>query len=194
MTFDPTIPKATDLISNSQLPIQTNFAQLDTVFNNDHVQFSAGTNPGKHRRATILTAGLNPTGAGEGQLNVVNSGGRQQLYYQRESSATGTLNTPISMIGGYARVAGDGTVQAGSFNLAIAGVHATGLYDFTITRPMANSNYMVLVTVAHGDAGTTYVCNAWTVAANNFRVTVRNLNDVNVDPSFLNVLVIGETT
>lgn len=57
MTFNPAIPQATDLISNSQPQLLTNFGQLNTIFDEDHFTWNDGTDGGAdrglHRQVTI---------------------------------------------------------------------------------------------------------------------------------------------
>ncbi len=57
MTFDPNIPQPTDLISSSAVPIQTNFSQLNTIFDFNHFTWDDATaaNRGLHRKIDFPT-------------------------------------------------------------------------------------------------------------------------------------------
>jgi len=60
MTFDPNVPQASDLISDSQSDILTNFQQLNAIFGSnaaaDHYQWDAVTNAGLHKQITLPVA------------------------------------------------------------------------------------------------------------------------------------------
>lgn len=55
MTYNPGIPNPTDLISNSQSAIKTNFTQLNTIFDEDHYKWNDAetANRGLHRKVSI---------------------------------------------------------------------------------------------------------------------------------------------
>lgn len=55
MTYSPNIPAAGDRPSQSQSQIQTNFSQLNTIFDVNHVPFNDPTvaNRGKHKVVTV---------------------------------------------------------------------------------------------------------------------------------------------
>lgn len=56
--YDPLIPAANELISDSQADIQNNFAELNTLYDVDHQKWNAGTSAfrGKHRKMTFPEA------------------------------------------------------------------------------------------------------------------------------------------
>lgn len=67
MSFDPTIPQPADLLSQSQVDIQTNFAQSNAVMGIDHVNFDnslpAGSVPadrGTHQKVTLFNVSTDP--------------------------------------------------------------------------------------------------------------------------------------
>ena len=62
MTYNPQIPKAKDIMANSQLDMLTNFTQLNDIYgvNGDHVAFNASANRGKHNKVTFLSQGSDP--------------------------------------------------------------------------------------------------------------------------------------
>ncbi len=61
MTYNPAIPQATDLISQSQSQILTNFSQADTAFAIDHTAFSVLADQGKHKKSTYYEQAVDPT-------------------------------------------------------------------------------------------------------------------------------------
>src|SRR6202044_59212 len=56
MTFNPSIPNPTDLISVSQGGVKTNFTQLNIQFSGDHDGFNTGSSNGSgmHDQVTFL--------------------------------------------------------------------------------------------------------------------------------------------
>lgn len=91
MTYNPNIPQANQLISQSQAQIQTNFAQLDTVFDIDHVTFDNATagNRGKHRQSTYIQLAGDPTTAvDELAMYAKDLAGAETLYLRKESNGT----------------------------------------------------------------------------------------------------------
>lgn len=61
MVYNPNIPAASDLQSNSQSQILANFSALDTTFAEDHSGFSAVANLGLHKQVTLYEAQSTPT-------------------------------------------------------------------------------------------------------------------------------------
>jgi hypothetical protein len=64
MSYNPSIPNATDFLSVSQGQIKTNFGQLNTVFGKDHVPFDSTPNGGLHNHVTIPNVSTDPTLSG----------------------------------------------------------------------------------------------------------------------------------
>lgn len=194
MTFQPLIPAPGDYLATSQLDIQQNFQVSNTAFGKDHVAFDTVPNQGKHQRATILTGGLGVTLAGEGMLNVINSGGaREQLYYFRENNIA-AKNIPISMIGGFANVTGAGAVTGTAFNLTCAGhVAGSGKYTMTFgaTANMMDEHYVIVAT-ADTITGVVRFMTVITKTAANFTLECKGLDDLFHDPDTFSVIVMGE--
>jgi hypothetical protein len=111
MSFDPTIPLATDLLSQSQSDIQINFAQSNAIMGVDHVNFDNSlpapalgklgyltipADEGKHTfihlkrvDTTTGTPGADPvTAANESALYAKYTGTTTELYYRYPSSGT----------------------------------------------------------------------------------------------------------
>lgn len=53
MTYNPNIPLANDPFDISQVEINTNFTQLNTIFGIDHVAFNALSNQGEHKKVVF---------------------------------------------------------------------------------------------------------------------------------------------
>ena len=61
MTFNPNIPGASDLLSQSQSEIQTNFSSSNTSFGVDHYAFDSVSNNGLHQFVTTPNAAVPTT-------------------------------------------------------------------------------------------------------------------------------------
>ena len=83
MTYNPSIPQPSDLISNSQSDILDNFSVINTDFGEDHVAFTEGSNQGKHDKVTSVgqASHLAPAIA----TDIL-------LYSYEESTETGTIH------------------------------------------------------------------------------------------------------
>lgn len=91
MTFNPNIPQSTDIPAQSQAQFLTNFSQLNTVFDLDHVTFNNATaaNRGKHDKSTYVEQSGDPvTGANEVALYSKDTSGNTRLYMRQESAGT----------------------------------------------------------------------------------------------------------
>jgi hypothetical protein len=197
MTYSPTIPTALDALSQSQGDIQTNFAQINTIFQLNHVEFNNAVvgDRGKHKQVNLRAVALPVTIAGEGALYVFNTGGaREQLRYRRESN--GQEFGLTEWFGGAVRFNGAGVVLGGSiFNVAAVVRNGAGDYTITFTTPLTSANYIVLITPSCGLSGsgvaTIVGVNAQT--AGNCRIFCKALtNNLGTDPAFVSVLMLGE--
>lgn len=90
MTFNPNIPGANDLISQSQSEIQTNFAQSNTIFDIDHVTFDDATSAdrGKHRKSTYIEVADPTTVANEMAMYAKAVSGATRLFLRQENNGT----------------------------------------------------------------------------------------------------------
>lgn len=167
MSFDSTKPQATDLLSQSQADLQTNFSQSNTIFGVDHVNFdnslpagAAIADRGKHiplhiKRDAFATA--SPTTASdEGAVYTKEAAasGRVEAYYRYPSNGA---VTQLSAIKAWCRFDANVTVGnpvtiADSYNINSATtVRASGTsYTIKFTTALTNANYMVLVTGPNG--------------------------------------------
>ena len=92
-------PQATDRISATQAPIQTNFTSLSTTLNINHVGITTATDYGKHIKVDLTTIGAAPTAAAT-ELVAYNllfaTSAKQELYVRRN----GETGVPITARGG----------------------------------------------------------------------------------------------
>ena len=93
MSYNPEIPKAKDIMADSQGDMLTNFTDLNNLYgvNGDHVAFNATANRGKHKRVTFLTQGSDPendapeTRENDIALFALEDGTDTELYLRKES-------------------------------------------------------------------------------------------------------------
>jgi len=94
MSYNPGIPKAKDILADSQGDMLTNFGQLNTIYGTagDHVAFDAAAGAGKHKKTTFLSQGNDPTtDAPDTQENelalfALEDGTDTELYLRKESN------------------------------------------------------------------------------------------------------------
>lgn len=142
MTYNPNIPQAADIISNSQPELLSNFQQLDAQFSTDHVAFSATTNNGFHKKVTyddFTSPAPTPTGSqGVAYTEDNGAGAPRELF---KNSQNTFLNSAVLAMGEFNQT---GTVISWGYNLA--SVSAAGsLYTLTFSSALANTNFLVLV-------------------------------------------------
>jgi hypothetical protein len=154
--YDPLIPAANELISDSQADIQNNFSELNTLYAVDHQQWNASTSAfrGKHKKMTFPEAytTLNAPALGSDlailypQIDPVDGQARPQLYYKNTTETQQVTNRFHSIASGYWMMPGGtagnpsliymwGKVPAASFT------NAAGAAFFTVTLP-ALTNYV----------------------------------------------------
>lgn len=165
MTFNPLIPAATDLLSQSQSDLQTNFNQLNVVMGVDHVNFdnslpagSVAGDRGKHvtilSKRALFAAALPATGADEAALYTKESsaGGSVELYYRYPSSGT-AIRLTNGPYGIKAWITADINPNTGAVvgildSLNITNIVFNGGERWTITFPAtimtaSNTNYCI---------------------------------------------------
>ena len=111
MTFQPNVPLAGDLISQSQADLNTNFTQINTVFGIDHVEFDDGTvgDRGTHKQITINNVlGADPGLASPiASLYTKTTAGVSELFFQN-----GALAANVSQLtGSNGTLASDGAFK-----------------------------------------------------------------------------------
>lgn len=171
MTYNPNIPQATDIISQSQPLILTNFSQLNTVFMVDHVEYDNATagDRGKHTSSTYVEQAVAPaTGAAEEALYSAAIGGTTRIFVRPPSSGAAyqlTATPPSAGATGYSYLPGGILIQWGTFTWA--GANVTQIQNFPISFSTA---YQVVGTT--NAPGRDFSVTA--IAANNFTASIVN--------------------
>lgn len=188
MSFNPNIPQSTDLISQSQGQILTNFAQSNTIFDVDHFTFNdaAAADRGKHRQSTYPELGAAPTTiANEGAVFTLAGTAETELYFRRESNGE---QVQLSIIRAWANFFWNGAaiVINDSFNISSITRSGNGTYVVNFTKNMRNALYTVLTSTQMTTAFTTGgIAGVGTLAASNFQLNVKSLtaaSGVDVNP------------
>lgn len=161
MVYFPNIPQPGDRPSDSQSQILQNFQTLDTVFTVDHVAFSLGVNPGKHKQVTFDTNHPAAAPAGtESVLYTKNIGGVPELFWRNS-----VAEKPISPGAGslfawcvWNGMLGGANPPINGFNVANVNRTGFGAYTINFTNPMVSGLAgAILVQGALSHVGVTYV-------------------------------------
>lgn len=204
MTFNPQIPQAGDRPSNSQAQLLTNFGQLNTLFNADHVAYNDATvaNRGLHRKVTFITSVADPAHAfPKTQLytktssNAVVNDRYNDLYYY-EQNTTGT--TIISQLtgGGVSAAAWvnyDAITPAIRRQINIASIVKNGVGDYTVnfSRPMTAADYATVATCNITGIGGPVTISILNQTTTSFDVGVFKDAATRRDPAYLGIVVFG---
>lgn len=99
MTYNNNIPQSGDRPSDSQAQILTNFSQLNTIFDAEHVTFNAVSDNGEHKKVTFSDVlGADPgLATPKASLYTKTSGGDSQMFF--ENALNGVLqltNLPVT--------------------------------------------------------------------------------------------------
>ena len=124
MTYNPNIPQSNDLISQSQGQFLTNFSQLNTIFDVDHVTYDNATvaNRGLHRKVTFPAVITDPNQTAPiSSLYIKTVSGSSQLFFQNGNGAANVIPITASVFQTYTP-----TVSAGTY--VFSGVSANGYY------------------------------------------------------------------
>lgn len=145
MTYNPAIPQSTDLISASQLPILTNFDQLNAQFFVEHTPFytGSGNGDGLHKKATMPDT-----------LSVLPAVGYGTYYASKTGSVPGNITEAVYKSGDSPSISilsavkawgvfnSSGTIIDG-FNFQAVSNPGTGRYVVGFTNSLPNANYAV---------------------------------------------------
>jgi hypothetical protein len=155
MSYNANIPQATNIISSSQGQLLTNFSQLNTIFDVDHVTFDATSNNGQHQQITFNqnnvpgSAPVDPNSVIYTQAGTASS--NAQVMWQNASSPFQLC--PIKAWGTFAGPS-PAVVPAQSFNISSIVRFNAGRWVVTIspnsvikTSPAGNP-YAVIVTTS----------------------------------------------
>jgi hypothetical protein len=133
MTYNPSIPQASDKLVNSQVDLLTNFTQLNTVFNNDHYKFNNGAGQGQHRQINFPLIPAVPVVAGAAsaiypKLDLQDAAANPALFFTNQSTTFQITNAIQSIIAsdyskGYYMFPGPGglILQWGTADISSAG-------------------------------------------------------------------------
>lgn len=175
MAYQPNIPQAVDLLSQSQLDIQTNFAEISTLVNVNHGDFDTAT-AGKHKFLQMPEQGVAPvTAVNEAGFYaaVGANSGVSELVFRRESNGTS-----IPFTEGQNAATGWTRLPSGILMRWSSGVIASGVVSNNIafaggTFPGFVTCYHVLVsTINQPNNGTDNNCVAIMSAFTNAQVTI----------------------
>lgn len=141
MTYNPSIPQATDNLSDSQQDLLDNFTALNNVYGTDHFAYDeSGGNATKHKRIVLPKGVTDPTPAsGNGAMWAeFNSADVNEWVFPYWRQDGNTKNYPLSPVraAGMCTISGAGVLTAQQlFNCTIVR-NATGV--FTVTFSDAN--------------------------------------------------------
>jgi len=150
MTFQPTIPKSTDLISVSQGDILNNFTAIGTSFDVNHIDFNAA-GAGKHKFVEMPNQAGDPAGAATEGTIYTKVATQTELFFRRDAG------TVVQMTNGTPNIVGpNGTtflpggviLKWGQFNMAggvtsqavvFIGTFVGGVHSIVLTQTSSNS-------------------------------------------------------
>jgi hypothetical protein len=149
MSYNASIPQATDSPSQSQSQILTNFTQLNTIFGENHIKFDAGSGNGEHTLVTfndVLAAHAAPASP-KTLLYTKTSSGKQELFFEND--------TVISQLTGLTAVLGaNGTYTfPGGLTIKWGNASVTSVAT-TVTFPIAfTNNCWTVIATANNNGG-----------------------------------------
>jgi hypothetical protein len=184
MPYNPQIPQASDLISDSQLDILTNFQELNLVYgdenpvadpNSDHYAYDDGsTNARKHRKVRLVPqvagAGIPTPAVTEGVIYAQDAAGLGQTlpFYRKDA---GTLDFPILPIRAIVRCtnASPPVITGTSFNVNTV-TKAGSAFTITFDENLPDTNYLVFAFSINNAAGSPPFLSARNLAVDKFDV------------------------
>ena len=150
MTFDASIPLASDSPGIFPAQSQQNFQRLLALLGADHqFNLSAAATDGYHNLIHMTQQA--PTGAlsGIGRLYVKVVSGIVQLFYMDDAGTEYQVTPRDAAVGLFAAVnfnGVSGTAIRSSFNVTSVVRTGTGAYTINFTNPAPNNNYLVQAT------------------------------------------------
>lgn len=162
MTFNPSIPQATDRPSDSQSQILNNFTALNNIFNQEHVTFNAATDNGEHKKITMnAPLGADPNLSDpKASLYTKTVAGDSELFFEKfDNVATANLvrqltNLTIVTAGGNFGVTTPWgiVINWGTVVLTTAGTAVT----FAVAFPNAANSVVLTAQDANASRNGTY--------------------------------------
>lgn len=180
MAYQPTIPLATDRLSQSQGDIQGNFVAISSWVNTDHVDFNT-VNAGQHKFVTMPQQTADPAVTGTAtDLRIynkaynagVNPSNRNEIYLQRMTGSpaipiTATLNSATGVNGvGYTYLPSGLVIKYGNGACdsdGVATINTAGI------GPNFNAFLNVQLTVLNG-VGTPGILSVSAISSSQFQV------------------------
>lgn len=187
MAYNNSIPQQTDLISQSQVQILENFSQLDLQYgtSGDHVEFTATSNNGKHKKVSWVDQSGAPPSSVAGDV-VAYSVNRPQIpptattitmpYYKKDALVTEYALSPIKAYGTISVTNNTTATLLDGFNInTLTANFISGVNSVIITflDPMrTDTNYGILLT-STGGVNTNANCTPmWYINSNYSTTTV----------------------
>jgi len=88
MVYYPNIPQGTDKPLQSRPQIASNFSDLDTVFNDNHIGFSQAQDRGEHRKVTFNSVIVDPAEVDpKASLYIKTIAGDSELFFENYDNA-----------------------------------------------------------------------------------------------------------
>lgn len=164
MTFDTTVPNASQ--SPGLFPVQnsTNFTRLKTIINADHVfNDTAQSTDGLHRQCTMLTRAQPvalPMGSNAILYSWIDAFGQTQLRYYNGTNDFQLTPGIVAAVNFNGTGANGVKTMRSQLNVASVTKTGTGAYTIAFTTALPNNNYIVQCTGmrnAVGDVSNGYV-------------------------------------
>ena len=156
MSFNPNIPQSSNIPSQSQAQFLTNFGQLNTIFDVDHVTYDNATsaNRGKHDKSTYVELGSAPaTLTNEVAVYAKDTGTQPDLFYRPEGSGTEQRLTGGGITAA-AWVYYNGSAISSSYNVTSVVYGGGGGFTVNFTRSFASSSFAAIITLDIDGTGT----------------------------------------
>jgi len=179
----------------SQGQIFTNFTQLNTIFGNNHVEFDAGTDNGKHNFCQFVEQGASPaTAVNELAIYTLDTGSQPDFFFREESSGVESRLTGGGIsAAAYCTFTGTtGALDANSYNVASITRVGAGDYQVNFTRNFDSANYTAMVSINIAGALLPLVVVDKSKAAGTFSFGVKNsTTTLATDPASIDLVFYG---
>ena len=160
MSFNASIPQATDSPSIFPAQAQTNWTRFQTIVEADHqFNISATANDGYHNLVHLTPQSPSGVLAGAGRLYVKTAGTYLQQFYMddngREYQVTPGIIAAVNFNG---TGAVGNQVLRSALNVTSVNRTGTGKYTVTFTTAIANDSYIVSFTGMRADTASGALC------------------------------------
>lgn len=162
MTFLPNIPQAADDPAVSQGQILTNFQQLETVFDVDHVPYTIGVGAGAgyHDRVVFNAVAAAPALGPRSALHTALSAGFAELFFQNGNNVDRQMtNLPITTVPNAGTAGGNITYIDTPWGFRFLwGLTAAFVGTATIVVPALSGTFMAYSLTPNAAPGSTFGC------------------------------------